>query len=239
MPIEFPPENGVRFIKNVMVPVSDGVHLAMDLHVPDCEDWQSTPRPLILGYDPYRKDDAAPYSGWPDRFARHGFIGARLDCRGTGASEGTNTDEYTPLEQQDGVETIEWIARQPWSTGKTAIFGASYGGFTAVQIAAHGPPHLTTIVPVFFTDDRYTDDCHYRGGCYRCYYDIGTYGTSMIGRNAMPLPGLFSGVGSNFARRFRAGQLHEELRQFRAENCCRFLHEEQSTATDGERRGLP
>jgi hypothetical protein len=66
------------------------------------------------------------------------------------------------------------------------MFGSSYGGFTAVQVAALRPKHLTTIIPVYFTDDRYTDDCHYRGGCMRGYYDIGAYGASMIGMNAMP-----------------------------------------------------
>ena len=187
------PKNGVRFIKNVMIPTSDGVRLAMDMHVPDSDDWEQTPRPLILEYIPYRKDDTAPYSGYHNYFAQHGFIGARLDCRGTGSSEGVNADEYTPREQQDGVEAIEWLAAQPWCSGKIAMFGASYGGFTCVQIAAHRPPHLTTIIPMYFTDDRYTDDCHYRGGALRCYYDIGAYGCSMIGMNAMPPYPEYSG----------------------------------------------
>ena len=34
------PKNGVRFIKNVMIPTSDGVRLAMDMHVPDSDDWE-------------------------------------------------------------------------------------------------------------------------------------------------------------------------------------------------------
>lgn len=193
MPIEFPPQKGVRFIKNVMIPMSDGVRLAMDLHLPDCEDWEHTRRPLILEYHPYRKDDEKPYQERHHYFAQHGFIGARLDCRGTGSSEGVNTDEYTPQEQQDGVEAIEWIARQTWCTGKIAMHGGSYGGFTALQIAAHRPPHLTTIVPFYFTDDRYTDDCHYRGGSLRCYYDIGYYATFMVGMNAMPPYPEYSG----------------------------------------------
>ncbi|MCH2661915.1 CocE/NonD family hydrolase, partial [bacterium] len=48
-------------------------------------------------------------------------------------------------------------------------------------------------IPVYFTDDRYTDDCHYRGGAWRCYYDIGAYGASMIGMNAMPPYPEYSG----------------------------------------------
>ena len=185
--IVLPPEDGVVFVRNVMVPMSDGTQLAMDLHVPRCDgDWEQTPQPLLLEYIPYRKDDAAPYSGLQHDLARHGFIGARLDCRGTGSSEGTNTDEYTLQEQLDAVHAIDWIARQPWCTGKIGMIGSSYGGFTAVQVAAHRPEHLTTIIPMYFTDDRYTDECHYRGGAWRCYYDIGAYGISMVGMNAMP-----------------------------------------------------
>ena len=195
--IEYPVNDGVRFIKNVTVPMADGVQLAMDLHVPcadDSTDWRDTPQPLLLEYIPYRKDDLQPYSGYHDYFARHGIIGARLDCRGTGSSDGINTDEYTPREQQDGVEAIEWIASQPWCSGKVGMIGSSYGGFTSVQVAAHRPPHLATIIPIYFTDDRYTDDCHYRGGALRCYYDIGSYGASMIGMNAMPPYPEYSGA---------------------------------------------
>ena len=54
------------------------------------------------------------------------------------------------------------------------------------ELAALAPPHLTSIVPIDFTDDRYTDDCHYRGGLLRMYYDIGWYGTRMIACVAKP-----------------------------------------------------
>jgi putative CocE/NonD family hydrolase len=195
--IEFPVKDGVRFIKNVTIPMTDGVQLAMDLHVPcadDSADWRHTPRPLLLEYIPYRKDDVQPYTGSYNYFAQHGIISARLDCRGSGSSGGINTDEYTPLEQQDGVEAVEWLADQDWCNGKVGMIGSSYGGFTSVQIAAHRPPHLATIIPIYFTDDRYTDDCHYRGGAMRCYYDIGAYGASMIGMNAMPPYPEYSGA---------------------------------------------
>ncbi len=184
--VELSPRDGVRCIKNVLVPMSDGARLSMDLHVPDRDDWATSPCPVLLEYRPYRKDDLAPYTRPQFRLAQHGYIGAALDCRGTGASEGANTDEYTEREQQDGAEAVEWIARQAWCTGKVGMFGKSYGGFTALQVAALQPPHLAAIVPVYFTDDRYTDDCHFRGGCLRCYYDVGQYGSWMVGLNAMP-----------------------------------------------------
>ena len=185
-PIEYPPHDGVRFIRNIRIPMSDGISLSMDIHVPDSGDWQTAPRPLAFNYVPYRKDDQAPYTGTQHVLAKNGYIGARIDCRGSGSSEGVTTDEYSEREQQDGFEAIEWIASQPWSTGRVAMFGTSYGGFTSVQVAARQPPHLSAIIPTYFTDDRYTDDCHYRGGAMRCYYDIGSYGASMIGMNAMP-----------------------------------------------------
>ena len=181
--------DGVKFLKNVMVPTRDGTRLAMDMHVPDGDG----PFPLILEYIPYRKDDSAPFTGDHYYFAQNGFIGARIDCRGSGSSEGVNDDEYRPIEHQDGYDAIEWIAEQAWCTGKIGMTGGSYGGFTCVQVAATQPPHLTTIVPWFFTDDRYTDDCHYHGGAWRCYYDIGAYGASMIGSNAMPPYPEYSG----------------------------------------------
>ncbi|MBA2299771.1 MAG: CocE/NonD family hydrolase, partial [Chloroflexi bacterium] len=60
---------------------------------------------------------------------------------------------------------VEWLAAQPWCDGAVGMWGISYGGFTAIQVAALRPPHLRAIVPVMATDDRYLDDVHYRGGC--------------------------------------------------------------------------
>jgi putative CocE/NonD family hydrolase len=66
------------------------------------------------------------------------------------------------------------------------MMGISYGGFTSLQVASHAPPHLRCVIPIDFTDDRYTDDCHYRGGLLRKYFDVGTYGSFMIAYNALP-----------------------------------------------------
>jgi putative CocE/NonD family hydrolase len=172
----------VRFEQNVLVTVRDGTRLAMDLHVPEGRG----PWPVILEYLPYRKDDDAPFSGKHDYFARHRYVGARLDCRGTGASEGVTDDEYRPIEMRDGYDAVEWIAAQEWCDGQVAMTGSSYGGITCVQVAALQPPHLAAIIPMNFTDDRYTDDCHFRGGAWRCYYDVGAYGSSITAMNALP-----------------------------------------------------
>ena len=178
--------DGVDLVKNVLIPMRDGVHLAADLYMPAQRDGQAR-WPVVMEYTPYRKDDVHLASRpFYLAFPRHGYAVARVDIRGTGASEGVSTDEYTLQEQLDGYDAVEWLARQPWCDGHVNMMGISYGGFTALQVAAHNPPHLTSIIPVDFTDDRYTDDCHYRGGLMRMYYDIAHYGGQMVARNALP-----------------------------------------------------
>ena len=135
---------------------------------------------------PYRKDDVAPGSRFYEALVMRGYAVARVDVRGTGASQGVTADEYTLDEQLDGYDTVEWLAAQPFCDGHVNIMGISYGGFTALQVATHAPNHLTSIIPIDFTHDRYTDDCHYRGGLLRMYYDPGVYGSAMVARNALP-----------------------------------------------------
>ena len=178
--------DGVKLVKNVLIPMRDGLHLAADLYMP--ADPEGADRwPVVMEYTPYRKDDV-DLAGRPFYlFLPHqGYVVARVDIRGTGASEGVSTDEYTLQEQLDGYDAVEWLAQQPWCDGHVNMMGISYGGFTALQVATHAPPHLTSIIPIDFTDDRYTDDCHYRGGLLRMYYDVAYYGGQMVARNGLP-----------------------------------------------------
>jgi putative CocE/NonD family hydrolase len=178
------PTHKVRIEHNVLIPMRDGKKLSANLVRPEAEG----SFPVVLEYHPYRKDDLT-YGGHDahDYLAKRGFVCVRLDVRGTGGSEGVNTDEYMPVEQRDGYDAIEWLAQQPWSSGRVGMWGTSYGGFTSIQVAMQQPPSLKAIVPMYATDDRYTDDCHYTpGGNMRMYYDVGTYGGTMVAMNAMP-----------------------------------------------------
>jgi len=58
-------------------------------------------------------------------------------------------------------------------------------GGSPSSVAALAPPHLSTVIPVDFTDNRYTDDCHYWGGLVRMYYDPDST-ELMIAANASP-----------------------------------------------------
>jgi predicted acyl esterase len=183
------PEHGVKCLRNLRIPMDDGIRLAADLYAPiDAPLDGSRPLPVVMEYIPYRKDDvgAPDDSRWYGYLPRHGYLVLRVDCRGTGASEGVTGDEYTLREQRDGHDAIEWCAAQPWCDGHVNMIGISYGGFTSLQVASHAPAHLTSIVPIYFTDDRYTDDCHYRGGHARMLLDPGFYGAFMVAFNALP-----------------------------------------------------
>jgi len=162
--------------------MSDGVLLSANLLIPEGEGRF----PTILEYIPYRKDDVSIGTAAPHHyFAERGFVGALVDIRGTGKSQGTIHDEYTPEEQKDACEVIEWLSQQPWCNGNVGMWGTSYGGFNSIQVAMRNPPALKAIVPHAATDDRYNDDVHYFGGC-MMGIDLLIYPLSMIATNALP-----------------------------------------------------
>jgi putative CocE/NonD family hydrolase len=177
------PQYGVRVVRHVKIPLSDGAQLDAHMMLPDAPGRF----PAVFDYYPYRKDDlTAGTMRLHHYLARRGFVALRLDVRGTGGSEGIAEDEYSPQEQLDAVEAIDWMSKQPWSNGNVGMFGSSYGGFNSLQVAMHRPPALKAICPMYFTDNRYTDDCHYKGGAMQMLYDMGTYGLSMVVQNALP-----------------------------------------------------
>jgi putative CocE/NonD family hydrolase len=148
-----------------VITVADGTRLSLRIWRPVTSD--AEPVPAVLEAIPYRKRDLmSPRDSIHHPYlAGHGIAGVRLDLRGTGDSEGVLTDEYTETEHRDIEEILAWLAAQPWCTGRTGMMGLSWGGFNALQVAARRPPSLGAIVIASFTDDRYTDDMHYMGGC--------------------------------------------------------------------------
>jgi putative CocE/NonD family hydrolase len=184
-----PARHRVAALRDVRIPVSDGLELSANLWLPEPLPDGSEPSafPAILEMIPYRKDDwrAASDESLGEWLAARGYAFCRLDVRGTGSSPGIALDEYTGRETQDGAEAVEWLARQPWCSGRVGMWGISYGGFTAIQVAMLRPPHLAAIVPMMATDDRYTDDVHYLGGC-ATVSELSQYAVSMVGMNALP-----------------------------------------------------
>lgn len=172
-------------VRHLLVPTRDGTKLSGVLHRPTLD----RPVPVVVEYTPYRAED---FRGAARDFghiylAERGIASVQLDVRGTGSSEGIADDEYQfPQEQQDGYDALEWLARQEWANGRTGLWGTSYAGFTALQIAQLQPPSLGAIAPIYATDDRYSDDMHFRGGALNGWSVIGPYALGMVTRNALP-----------------------------------------------------
>jgi putative CocE/NonD family hydrolase len=164
----------------------DGVRLSADLWVPAGGDrGRRTGRfPVLLEYLPYRKTEGrGDRYGLYAYFVRRGYVVARVDIRGTGASEGRLVEhEYSEREQEDGEAVIAWLARQPFSTGKVGMFGISWGGFNAIHMAMRRPPALAAILAVDATDDLYQDDVHFMDGGIH----VDSWEMSMDLANAMP-----------------------------------------------------
>lgn len=130
--------------KNIMVKMRDGVRLAGDLYRPDSDE----KLPVIIMRTPYNKnhmENCKDYSN-PYLLAEKGYNVFIQDVRGCYQSEGVlkSTGEN---EMNDGYDTVEWAAVQPWSNGKVGMYGLSYFGYTQLAAAEQRPPHLIAICP--------------------------------------------------------------------------------------------
>jgi uncharacterized protein len=140
---------GIVVAKEVMVRMRDGIELATDIHRPGRDGEVAPGRfPTIVCITPYDKSERR-YTEIADFFVPHGYAVVLQDMRDRHRSQGTK--EYfhsaTPHTGRDGYDTIEWIAAQPWSNGRTGMVGSSYAGITQVRTALESPPHLTAIWP--------------------------------------------------------------------------------------------
>jgi predicted acyl esterase len=151
--------------RSVRIAMADGIELAVSLFLPDAD----SPQPCLLEALPYRKDDLTSSYAESYRALRdtYGYAVARVDLRGTGSSGGDATDEYPLVERTDLCAVIAWLADQEWCDGNVGMFGTSYSGFNALQIAAERPPALKAVCAIYSSDDRWSDDVHWRGHALR------------------------------------------------------------------------
>ncbi len=133
------PSPDIEMLWAVKIPLRDGVRLNATVFKPRP---QPEPLPVVFTLTPYVGDT---YHARAQYFARRGYVFALVDVRGRGNSEGT----FMPFENEarDGRDVVEWLASQPWSNGKVAMWGGSYAGFDQWATAKERPPHLATIVP--------------------------------------------------------------------------------------------
>jgi dipeptidyl aminopeptidase/acylaminoacyl peptidase len=104
----------------------DGVKLAANVYQPEGKG----PWLVILERTPYLKDGRmAVLAG---RYVKAGYVFVMQDVRGKGHSEGHYAAFTNDID--DGYDTVEWIARQPWCNGKIGMTGGSAMGITISSI---------------------------------------------------------------------------------------------------------
>jgi putative CocE/NonD family hydrolase len=161
---ETPAKYGMQLVTD-WIRMPDGVRLSADLYRPT--GGKAGERfPVLLEYLPYRKHEYRSRN-WPlySYFVQRGYVVAAVDIRGTGNSEGRTVPyEYSDIEHADGDVVIDWLSKRPWSSGKVGMFGISWGGFNAIQMAARDVPALKAIIAIDATEDLYQDDVHYMDG---------------------------------------------------------------------------
>ena len=144
---------------DVPIPMRDGALLYADVYRPDT----SEKVPVLLTRTPYNKAVPGARSTTLDaiRAASHGFALVIQDTRGRHTSDG----EFYPFlnEVDDGYDSVEWCASQPWSSGKVGMYGRSYNGATQWLAAISRPPSLATIAPGLTASD-YHEGWTYQGG---------------------------------------------------------------------------
>jgi uncharacterized protein len=146
------------------VRMRDGVQLATYVWLPR----EGTVHPTLLVRSPY----GLRYGPEKDTFKRYkfqayvdkGYALVIQDTRATGESQGTYS--FYLADGLDGYDTVEWIAKQPWSNRRVGTDGVSYLGAVQWLAARERPPHLKCIAPTA-PSGEYFDELPYIGGAFR------------------------------------------------------------------------
>jgi putative CocE/NonD family hydrolase len=149
----------------------DGVRLSANVFLPT----ETARVPAILVRTPYGKGlDITPHY---QAFVERGYAVVVQDVRGRYESEGA----FLPLTQEpmDGDDTLNWIARQPWSDGKIGMMGGSYAGIVQWKAALRNNPHLKAIFPVVSGYDDYRDRYYSTGGALKLGNRLGWMSENM------------------------------------------------------------
>ena len=136
-------EGDVAIERDRRVLMRDGVPLSVDVYRPSRDAVPAEGRfPALLERTPY--DKRRPVLEEAGRFfAARGYVVVVQDVRGRHRSEG---EWYflSRMEGQDGWDTVEWIARQPWCDGQVGTMGLSYSTATQQALAVMKPSALKT-----------------------------------------------------------------------------------------------
>lgn len=158
------------------VAVRDGTRIAIDIFRPTHHGaLHDAPLPVVWEHRRYQRASIGPDGRITSQLDRgdhpmrtvvaHGYVYAVADVRGSGASFGTRVDATPPQESLDAYDITEWLAAQPWSSGRVGMYGISYAGTAQLMAARTAPPHLKAVFPEMVMFDLYDFCCP--GGIFR------------------------------------------------------------------------
>lgn len=130
-PEAFTPPDGTLIEYDLQVRMRDGMRLNTDVYLPNDG---SKPVAAILVRTPYDSELGARYLGLLER----GYAIVEQHERGRYLSEGDFT--MIPRPAEDGWDTLDWIAEQPWSDGRVATMGCSSSAENQLKLAAAAHP---------------------------------------------------------------------------------------------------
>ena len=165
-PVTPPPRNDIVIENRVAVPMRDGVTLYADIYRPAGDG----SHPTIVSRTPYSTERPPSAYAAAVYFSRRGYAYVFQDVRGRHESEGI----WEPFRDdiEDGYDTVEWAAAQPWSNGKVGMEGGSYLGHVQWRAAEAAPPHLVAIFPRVASTSIYHDWITVNGG-WRLAFNFG------------------------------------------------------------------
>lgn len=151
------------------VATRDGTRLAVDLYRPAVNGQPvATPLPVVWQHTIARRRPPDQMADTAMRrmaeLAKEGYVFALIDRRGAGSSFGARRGYNDRTEARDAFDMTEWLARQPWSTGKVGIYGCSNTGDAAMHAATLMPPSLKAVFAGCFSFSKY--DGFLRGGIF-------------------------------------------------------------------------
>lgn len=172
------PVEKIRVERHLAAPMRDGVKLYGDLYRPAREG----KFPVLIVRTPYGVQRDGVHENMI-QFAQHGYAVLVQDVRGRYESEGA----WDPFraEANDGYDTIEWAAKQPWSNGKVGLQGGSYLGHVQWRAATQSPPSLVTMFPAVASTDIYKNWLSH-GGAFRLSFNYGWGVARMPNRIMLP-----------------------------------------------------
>lgn len=135
--------HAIRLEKSTMIPMRDGTLLSTDLYFPKNPNGKL---PTVLIRTVYNKKGTLDWDKAYGRLVENGYVVAIQDIRGRYESQGSYIAAHK--RREDGNDTLDWLASQPWSNKKIGTAGCSYLGEVQIVMAATNHPNHTAAIPM-------------------------------------------------------------------------------------------